>query len=110
MKNKIKGLIFNAYLRLYCKIEGIPPVPKRCQVCGAEVVERLDKTGYICENCRDKQKEKPKESPRQLCQIRGCNKIGCAHHLEDTPKITWLCIKHHSQWFRGVLTFPKGVV
>lgn len=50
--------VINGYLRLYCKIFGIPQIPKRCRVCGAELDTgyRGRNTGFLCRDCRREQK------------------------------------------------------
>lgn len=49
----IEGQILNGYLRLYCKIKGIPPLPPRCRKCGAELDAgyKKRKAGYLCLKC-----------------------------------------------------------
>ncbi len=47
------GKVINGYLRLYCAIFGIPKIPKRCRVCGAELDTEYQKrdVGFLCLDC-----------------------------------------------------------
>ena len=49
----ITGSILNGYLRLYCRIKGLPLPPKRCRKCGGEVDAKYLKrnVGYLCIEC-----------------------------------------------------------
>jgi len=50
----IKGMdTTHNYLRLYCAINELPMIPKRCRVCGEELDAKWEarKKGYICLRC-----------------------------------------------------------
>ncbi len=60
MSINIDDLILNGYLRLYCAILGLPMIPKRCRVCGAELDKKYKHrhAGYLCKACFRKYNEK----------------------------------------------------
>ena len=61
--------VINGYMRLWCKIYGIPEdadmsqSPKRCRVCGGELDVKYIKRGrgYLCRECLNtKRRERTK--------------------------------------------------
>jgi hypothetical protein len=52
------GQIFNGYLRLYCAINELPMIPKRCIRCGGELDSKYKArhSGNVCLSCYVKRK------------------------------------------------------
>jgi hypothetical protein len=124
----IEGAISNGYLRLYCKIRGIPPPPPRCRICKAELDAKYQKrkSGYLCLKCYRQKNIERQHKPHphagsrrsmaqkaypivQQCQVEGCNKWGIRHHTDyDKPlEIIWLCPQHHTLLHQGKLPLDK---
>ncbi len=53
MRDRSKYLNINGYLRLWCKIHGLPMIAKRCRICGEELDPKWEarNNGYLCLKC-----------------------------------------------------------